>query len=292
MKNSIYVLCLSLLVFMSCSKDELIQEQQTLDLKTDISAAKGKESKIMVCHYAKSDNTWEALEINSNALDAHLRHGDAVDMDGDGYYNQDNGCSETDCDDTDAAVNPGAEEICDNGIDDNCNGETDENCAQPAAIGDIRDGGVVFWVDPTDNTKGLVVALSDAPTNVQWGCYFTDLPSVPNVTTLPPSGDGAEIGDGMSNTNAILADCPTAPAALAARSNGPEWFLPSAKELREMYLNKATLEAVPGFSAFSSFYWSSTENNSEYAWLHYFYFGLQGYFNKDGAGFVRAVRAF
>ncbi len=99
MKNSIYVLCLSLLACMSCSKDELIEEQQTLDLKTDISAAKGKEPKITVCHYAKSDNTWEALEINSNALEAHIKHGDAVDMDGDGYYNKDNGCSETDCDD-------------------------------------------------------------------------------------------------------------------------------------------------------------------------------------------------
>ena len=48
-------------------------------------------------------------------------------------------------------------------------------------------------------------------------------------------GLGAEIGDGFNNTNNILKDCPTAPAALAARSYGPEWFLPSAKELNQMY---------------------------------------------------------
>ena len=38
------------------------------------------------------------------------------DDDGDGYY------SDVDCDDSDPAVNPSAEEICDNGLDDDCDG--------------------------------------------------------------------------------------------------------------------------------------------------------------------------
>lgn len=289
--KTISVLCVFLLLYTSCSKEELLQEPQVLDLETE-NFTKAPAPNISVCHYAKSDNSWESLEVNKNALAGHLNHGDAVDMDGDGYFNKDNGCTETDCDDTNAAVNPGTEEICDNGIDDNCDGQVDENCAQTAQIGDFRDGGVVFWVDPTDNTKGLVVALSDAPIKVEWGCNFTDLPSVPNVQILSPSVDGAEIGDGMSNTNAILADCPTAPAALAARSNGPEWFLPSTKELKEMYLNKATLEAVPGFSAFSIFYWSSSEFNYGFAWRQTFYDGYQDVPNKSYPCDVRAVRAF
>jgi len=164
--------------------------------------------------------------------------------------------------------------------------------AQPAVVGDLRAGGVVFWVDPADNRHGLVCALSDYVSIGVWGCYGTDLPSVPNVTTFPPSGPGAEIGDGLTNTNGILLDCPTAPAALAARSYGPEWFLPSAKELNEMYVQKATLEAVSGFAPFGSYYWSSTEDDNDSAWGQSFFGGVQGNGFKTNPDGVRAVRAF
>ena len=40
------------------------------------------------------------------------------DEDGDGYYAQ-----QDDCDDTDAAINPGAIDTVDDGIDSNCDGE-------------------------------------------------------------------------------------------------------------------------------------------------------------------------
>jgi hypothetical protein len=163
------------------------------------------------------------------------------------------------------------------------------------AIGDFRAGGIVFWVDPADNTHGLVCALSDYATQVAWGCYGTGLPSVPNVAYNGgnPVGYGAEIGDGEDNTTGILADCSSSPAALAARSYGAEWFLPSINELNEIYINRATLEAVPGFSAFSNYYWSSTEYDNFGAWFQYFSSGNQYYDGKNDPGYsVRAVRAF
>lgn len=191
-----------------------------------------------------------------------------VDLDGDGY-----GANE-DCDDTDPKIYPGSTEICSNGIDENCIGR-DDDCE----IGNIRNGGVIFWLDPADNTHGLVCVFSDSRKNqVEWGCFGEDLPNVPNVSFVGgiPVGSGAEIGDGFNNTNSILNDCPTAPAALACRSLGPEWFLPSISELNEMHKNKATLEAVSGFTWFGAtiFYWSSTEVNSGNAWKQDFVVGI------------------
>jgi hypothetical protein len=139
----------------------------------------------------------------------------------------------------------------------------------------------------------LVCALQDYANLVEWGCYGTDLPSVPTVPWNGgnPLGPGAEIGDGESNTNSTLVDCPSAEAALAARALGVEWFLPSINELQEMYLHRATLEAVSGFNAFSDYYWSSTESGSQYMWRQDSN-GFRGASTKNAPGLMRAVRAF
>jgi hypothetical protein len=59
-----------------------------------------------------------------------------------------------------------------------------------------------------------------------------------------------------------------------------------------MYVNKALLEAVSGFDAFSDDYWSSTEDDGNDAWVQNFEYGFQYNFYKDYTYFVRAVRAF
>ncbi len=48
-----------------------------------------------------------------------------TDGDGDGYSIEGGVCGPVDCDDTNAAVSPGAMEICDDGIDNNCDGNID-----------------------------------------------------------------------------------------------------------------------------------------------------------------------
>ena len=173
----------------------------------------------------------------------------------------------------------------------------------PPVFGDVVNGGVVFYIFESDEPgfvsgeiHGLVVAFSDLEdVAVAWGCYGTDLPNVPNVPYNGgnPAGLGAKIGDGVSNTNAILNDCPTAPAALAARSYGPDWFLPSTNEFNQMYINRTTLEGVSGFIAFSGYYWTSTEDNNFYTWIQSVYIGSRHSAEKNEPNArVRAVRAF
>lgn len=181
-------------------------------------------------------------------------------------------------------------------------------------IGDLKAGGVVFYIAPEptdldgdgDLDSGLVCAFSDYESPVEWGCYGKDLPSVPNTIEVPGAtqrdapvlaGAGFKIGDGMNNTNAILLpkDCPTSPAALAARSLGPEWFLPSLNEFYSILDVLPTLESVPGFSSFTKeyiYYWSSTEYDSNSAWVVPLNFIGDKLSNKNVALHVRAVRAF
>jgi hypothetical protein len=66
-----------------------------------------KNSKVDVCHNDR------IINVSVNAVGAHQGHGDAVDLDGDGYFDIDNSCSETDCDDSDPYKNPGIEGSCD-----------------------------------------------------------------------------------------------------------------------------------------------------------------------------------
>jgi len=122
----------AILLLTSCQKVIQTPSENTTSLNQNRSSGSmnNKASKLTICHKSASGN-WNTIVITQGDLAAHLAHGDVVpDADGDGYTKV-NACgigSQNDCDDNNAAINPGAQEICDNGIDDNCDGQIDENC--------------------------------------------------------------------------------------------------------------------------------------------------------------------
>ena len=163
-------------------------------------------------------------------------------------------------------------------------------------IGEYKYGGVIFWIDPTsNNSAGLVCALSDQGTNVPWGCQGTLI-----------AGTSDSIGSGASNTAAILTGCTTAGIAAEIAGNATiegftDWFLPSRGELNQMYLQKDiinTTAVANGGAAFidvdlSNRYWCSSESNNNTAWCILFANGLEQGVNKGASAFsnVRVVRA-
>ncbi|MGB5321206.1 MopE-related protein [Lutimonas sp.] len=242
------------------------------------------------------------------------------DLDGDGFGNPDTPiemCSEstgyvidnTDCDDNDTTVYPDAEEICGDGIDNNCDGETDEGCIQTVAIGDYYQGGVVIYVaQPSDinlyvegEQHGIICAILDQSEKIPW-----------HSGPVEWIGVGSErIGAGVQNTRHIISFYGDGYYAAkicdeySVTVGGVEyndWFLPSIDELEEMARNKVTIDETSedngGTALRNDFYWSSTQLNV-YPYPIYTWYILDT-FNDSSTTFVmdyedwsvRAVRYF
>ena len=171
-----------------------------------------------------------------------------------------------------------------------------------AEIGDIIEGGYLFYIDETGQ-HGLVAATEDltegatAPygwgyNGYEWGCYGQGV----------NGADGTSIGTGYQNTIDIVNQgCSTdnggitaAQAALDAEINGySDWYLPSKGELLEMYntIGNGSAEGdIGGFG--NSFYWSSSEDNYNYAWFVYFDDGSTLDYDKNATLRVRVIRSF
>jgi hypothetical protein len=146
--------------------------------------------------------------------------------------------------------------------------------APAATVGDLRDGGIVFWVD--GNGGGKVCALENAPTS-----NWSDAISLFNSHSYTNS----DTGTGVYN----------------------DWYLPSKDELQLMYANlqrfgcstntpsdtDSDLCATRKGDFSMAWYWSSTEDGITRAWGQYFGNGNQVTSNKPNTVIsVRAVRAF
>lgn len=130
-----------------------------------------------------------------------------IDNDGDGYGNPgDTSCPkepETDCNDNDNTVNPGAVEICCDNKDNNCNNQTDEGCA---------DYGLSIYFDNVENW--LIVAYTEYnQTECDYSVYLKIMDS--NGVLVP-----AEEILGLSANPYLISDNATSPKVrLAFDSN-------------------------------------------------------------------------
>ncbi len=124
-----------------------------------------------------------------------------------------------------------------------------------ANIGDLLEGGIVFWVSE-DLTQAKVVSLTEST-----GAYST------NTTTL--YSDATDLDNGAANTAAILAssdyNAETFPAFAWCASLGEGWYFPATNEAAEFFMQLGNSTFVDAFAANSAtpiqpdfFYWVST----------------------------------
>jgi hypothetical protein len=109
----------------NCNEDDatIFEENQT---ETELNA-KPASNKVDVCRYNERKNTYSVVSVLAKRV---LPDDVVIDADGDGYADANN-CTllnGLDCDDNNPAINPGAVEICGDGIDNNCDGNIDEGC--------------------------------------------------------------------------------------------------------------------------------------------------------------------
>ena len=157
----------------------------------------------------------EICDDIDNNCDGSIDGEDAVgatvwfeDADGDGYGVQSSRvtqCDEPagysdvagDCDDSDAAFHPGAEESCDTDIDYNCDGST--------AYEDADGDGYPACEDCDDSNRQINdggIEVCDGEDNDCDGLYDDDDPSITGQSTWYEDGDNDSYGDARSSTDA------------------------------------------------------------------------------------------
>lgn len=131
-------------------------------------------------------------------------------------------------------------------------------------------GGIIFYIDVDDrlpDADGMVV--SEVNLSTKGECKNEDLSEIANAgySNANPGefSSSGLLGQGKSNTDAILANCEDLidGAAKLCRDKGPEWFLPS---MEEIWLVDQNLPYELALFTDFDYYWTSSENSATFFW--------------------------
>ena len=164
-------------------------------------------------------------------------------------------------------------------------------------VGEIYLGGIIYFVDHTGQ-HGLIASLDDLDggNGVQWSDAL--------ISEVGPGAQSAT--DGLSNTDAMLSHQNATSAAQLCRNLGPDWYLPSNREVYLLFSQEILIDQIldndgdpntngliqEKFEPTVARYWSSTEQDEEYAWMYKAASGDTSPYKKKYTYMVRAIRAF
>ena len=159
-------------------------------------------------------------------------------------------------------------------------------------IGKQIGGGIVVaeW-DDNGVKKALIASLTDLSNSLPW--------TIPAFQSTIIGGAAQSYTEGLTNTNAIIAQAGGATTAYAAGiarlylgGGYNDWYLPATWELNMCFQSAAIVNKVLGLiNGFSyAYYWSSTESSFNLAIAQYFPNNTISTTNKINPFPVRAVR--